>query len=48
MYVLTQLGFGLNVAPKVMTMIVEAVLAKDEQVDNFYVTLELFMLILIL
>ena len=32
MYVLTRLGFGLNVAPKVMTMIVEAVLAKDEQV----------------
>ena len=32
MYVLTRLGFGLNVVPKVMTLIVEAVLAKDEQV----------------
>ena len=32
MHVLTRLGFGLNVAPKIMTAIVEAVLAKDEQV----------------
>ena len=31
MYVLTWLGFGLSVAPKAMTMIVEAVLTRDEQ-----------------
>mgnify|MGYP003396821428 FL=1 len=33
-YVLTRLGFGLNIAPKVMTAIVEAVLRCNEQIAS--------------
>jgi transposase InsO family protein len=34
LYLLTRLGFGLNVAPKVMTAIVHKVLSLDEKIDN--------------
>ena len=46
MYLLTRMGFGMNVAPRVMTAIVEKVLATDEEirassssyVDDIFVT----------
>ena len=34
LYVMTRMGFGLNVAPKIMSRIISAVLSQDEEVKK--------------